>query len=165
MVPTDNQKNTVSRVTDIKATRIRKNLDRLTELTSTPSTQQRASEYIMVLSNAEKQKAFRERQKLTKKRLDLMIEPEEMEVFTLGAKSLSMTKVKYFSHLLNNQLGVFAAEELEELKEEIKELKKVRTNKEARKEVARLEAEVSELNRIAALNEKTIDRLIEEAKN
>ena len=104
MVCTNNKKYTVSRVTDIKAARIKKNLDRLTELTSDPSTHKRAQDYIMVLTNAEKQKAFRSRQKLTKKRLDLMITPEEMALFSSGAKALNMTRTEYFSHLLNNQL-------------------------------------------------------------
>jgi len=52
-------------------------------------------------TNSERQKAYRERQKAEKTRLDIMISPEDMELFTDKAKDAGMTKAEYFSYLLN----------------------------------------------------------------
>jgi len=54
----------------------------------------------MAQTNSERQKAYRERQKAEKKRLDIMISPEDMELFTAKAKEAGMTKAEYFSYLL-----------------------------------------------------------------
>jgi len=103
VVPTNNKTRSCG-ITDIKESRIRKNLKRLTELTSDPRILQRTKDYIMAQTNSERQKAYRQRQKAEKKRLDLMITPEEMELFTIKAKEAGMTKAEYFSYLLNSSL-------------------------------------------------------------
>jgi len=99
VVRTDNKTSSCS-ITDIKESRIIKNLKRLTELTSDPRILQRTKDYIMAQTNSERQKAYRERQKAEKKRLDIMISPEDMELFTAKAKEAGMTKAEYFSYLL-----------------------------------------------------------------
>jgi len=99
VVRTDNKTSSCS-ITNIKEYRIIKNLKRLTELTSNPHILLRTKDYIMAQTNSERQKAYRERQKAEKKRLDIMISPEDMELFTTKAKTAGMTKAEYFSCLL-----------------------------------------------------------------
>ncbi len=101
MVRTNNKTSSCS-ITDIKELRIRKNLKRLAELTGDPSILQRTKKYIMAQTNSERQKAYRERQKLERKRLDIMILPEDMELFIAKAKRAGMTKAEYFSYLLKS---------------------------------------------------------------
>jgi hypothetical protein len=113
-------------------------------------------------TNAQRMKAMRERKKLEYTRLDILLKNADAKLITDGTKRDSVTKAEYITSLLHKnkrgrtetQTDAFA---VEELKEEIKALREVRTDKEARTEVARLEAEVIELKRLAALDEKTID--------
>ena len=54
----------------------------------------------MAKTNLERQKAYKQRQKAEKKRLDLMITVEDMALFKANAKKSEMTQVEYFSALL-----------------------------------------------------------------
>lgn len=118
-------------------------------------------------TNAQRMKAMRARKKLEYTRLDVLLKNADAKLIADGSKRNSVTKAEYITSLLHKpnrgrtetQIDVFTQTELEA---EIVALKALLTDKEARKEVIRLEDETKELKRLAALDVGTIDRKIAE---
>lgn len=126
MVSTDNKKN-ISRVADLKAVRVQKNFDRLTRLTASPRIKQRTEGYIMALTNAERQKAYKARQKESNKRLDLMIPKEDFALFSSQAKDSGVSRHKYLSLLLHGNAQGSVADDSDTIQARDTQIKRLKT--------------------------------------
>lgn len=59
----------------------------------------------MALSTAEKQKNYRERKKIQTGRLDILINPEELQWLLLSASDRGMTQAEFFRSLLPDNIS------------------------------------------------------------
>lgn len=143
MVSADNKTN-ISRVTDLKAARIEKNLKRLAVLVnSSPETKKRTEDYLMALTPAEKQRKF----KATRKQLNIWIQPEAHALLLTHAKEQKLSQATYLELLLN-QATITPDAEIIALKDELLEAETLAKNAmneslELLKENARLKKELS----------------------
>ena len=143
MVSADNKTN-ISRVTDLKAARIEKNLKRLAVLVnSSPETKKRTEDYLMALTPAEKQRKF----KATRKQLNIWIQPETHALLLTHAKEQKLSQATYLELLLN-QATITPDAEIIALKDELLEAETLAKNAmneslELLKENARLKKELS----------------------
>lgn len=96
MARTDDKKH----ISSIAEAQIKKDLERLSELTNSSNTLTRTENYIMAMTGAERQKALRERRKEESKRLELWVSKQSGEIFVLRAKDKGMTQSAYFDYLL-----------------------------------------------------------------
>lgn len=142
MVSADNKAN-VSRVTDLKAARIEKNLKRLAVLVnSSLETKKRTEDYLMALTPAEKQRKF----KATRKQLNIWIQPEAHALLLTHAKEQKLSQATYLESLLH-QATITPDAEIIALKAELLEAETLAKNVmneslELLKENARLKKEL-----------------------